>query len=306
MVEMKKIIVFASLFLVVLIYGCKAKKNVSPSKESVFVDPETPKIAVPVMLLDSTSKKTKNKQWKLVFSDEFNDNKVDTTKWTVEKNQKKRVDIMLYSDDNQVEEKDGKVHIYYRKSNLNDTTYMAGRFNSHKKYAPTYGFIESRIHLVKPNGYQMAFWMMPEGKGMANATTPDGTANDGAEIDIVEGNKLNAFSSGLHWDGYAKPAHKANGALNKMPDLYETEYHVFGFEWTPTYLKFYFDGKLVREMTDPKLIPKVAHFLYFSGSCFGKSDWVDGDVRKNEFIQKGGVEKAYVDYVRVYQTNEMK
>ncbi len=303
---MKKIIVFASLFLVVLIYGCKAKKNVSPSKESVFVDPETPKIAVPVMLLDSTSKKTKNKQWKLVFSDEFNDNKVDTTKWTVEKNQKKRVDIMLYSDDNQVEEKDEKVHIYYRKSNLNDTTYMAGRFNSHKKYAPTYGFIESRIHLVKPNGYQMAFWMMPEGYGMASITTPDGTANDGAEIDIVEGNKLNAFSSGLHWDGYAKPAHKANGALNKMPDLYETEYHVFGFEWTPTYLKFYFDGKLVREMTDPKLIPKVAHFLYFSGSCFGKSDWVDGDVRKNEFIQKGGVEKAYVDYVRVYQTNEMK
>lgn len=296
---MKKLIKIAAVLLVVLAIGCKAKKGDSSTYESAFIDKATPKNATPLLMVDS---KSDSKKWKLAFSDEFNDGKVDTTKWTVENAPKKRVDIMLYSDDNQVEEKDGKVHIYYRKSSLNDTTYMAGRFNSHKKYAPTYGFIESKIHLVKPNGYQMAFWMMPEGKGMASATTPDGTANDGAEIDIVEGNKLNAFSNGLHWDGYAKPAHKSNGSLTKMTGIYDTEYHIFGFEWTPTYLKFYYDGKLIRTMTDAKLIPKVAHFLYFSGSCFGKSDWVDGDVRTNEFIQKGGVDKAYVDYVRVFQT----
>ena len=303
---MKKLIKILAVLLIVLAIGCKAKKGDNATNQNIYIDSETPKTATPFLLSDAKAKEVESKKWKLVFSDEFNDTKMDTAKWNVEKSTKKRVDIMLYADDNQVEEKDGKVHIYYRKSNLSDTTYMAGRFNSHKKYAPTYGFMESRIHLVKPNGYQMAFWMMPEANGMASKTTPDGTANDGAEIDIVEGNKLNAFSSGLHWDGYAKPAHKANGSLNKMPDLYDVEYHIFGFEWTPTYLKFYYDGKLIRTMTDPKFIPKVAHFLYFSGSCFGKSDWVDGDVRQNEFIQKGGVEKAYVDYVRVYQTKEMK
>jgi len=299
---MKKIITIIIVFSVFVASSCKAKREATLANKKSFVDSETPKSAKPFIVSDSTSIQNNKSKWKLVFSDEFNDAKIDTTKWTVENAPKKRVDIMLYSDDNQVEEKDGKVYIYYRKSNLNDTTYMAGRFNSHKKYAPTYGFMESRIHLVKPNGYQMAFWMMPEGKGMASTTTPDGTANDGAEIDIVEGNKLNAFSSGLHWDGYAKPAHKANGSLNKKPDLYETEYHIFGFEWTPTYLKFYYDGKLIRTMTDPKFIPKVAHYLYFSGSCFGKSDWVHGDVRMNEFIQKGGVAEAYIDYVRVFQT----
>lgn len=298
---MKKITVVVAIFLVVLAFGCKANKSISQRNNNSFVDSETPQNAMPMLVLDSTSKNTKNKKWKLVFSDEFNDNKIDTTKWTVEKSQKKRVDLMLYADENQVEEKDGKVYIYYRKSNINDTTYMAGRFNSNGKYAPTYGFIEARIHLVKPNGYQMAFWMMPEGNGMKTSTQADGTANDGAEIDIVEGTKLDAYSSGLHWDGYAKPAHKSNGALVKTPNIHDTEYHVFGFEWTPKYLKFYYDGRLVREMTDPKLIPHVAQFLYFSGSCFGKNDWLVGDVRKNEFIQKGGVEKAYVDYVRVYQ-----
>jgi beta-glucanase (GH16 family) len=296
---MKNQILFSLFFLLVLFSACKVQKNLDSQKLTAFIDATTPKKSKPLILKESESSK---QNWKLVFSDEFNDAKMDTAKWNVENAPKKRVDIMLYSNDNQVEEKDGKVHIYYRKSTLNDTTYMAGRFNSHKKYAPTYGFMESKIHLVKPNGYQMAFWMMPEGKGMASETPTDGTANDGAEIDIVEGNKLDAFSTGLHWDGYAKPAHKANGKLIKKSDLYKAEYHTFGFEWSPTFVRWYFDGKMIREVTDPKLIPQVAHYLYFSGSCFGKSDWVDGDVRVNEFIQNGGVDNAYVDYVRVFQT----
>ncbi len=27
----------------------------------------------------------------------------------------------------------------------------------------------------------------------------------------------------------------------------------------------------------------------------------DGDIRKNDFMQNGGVDKSYVDYVRVYE-----
>lgn len=271
------------------------------SRKKSFVDIQSPRNALPLILPDSLSKKSVASGWKMVFSDEFNDNKIDTTKWNIENTSRKRIDIMLFADENQVEEKNGNMYIYYRKSEINDTTYMAGRFNSKGKYMPTYGFLESRIHLVKPNGHQFAFWMMPEGDGMKNATSPDGTANDGAEIDIVEGNKTDAYSLGLHWDGYGKPAHKSNGKLIKTPEIHNKEYHVFGFEWTPTYLKFYYDGKLVREMTDPKLIPHVAHFIYFSGSCFGENNWVDGDIRINNVIQNGGIDKAYVDYVRVYQ-----
>lgn len=299
---MRKIITIIIVFSVFIASSCKAKREVTLANKKSFVDSETPKSAKPFIVSDSTSIQNKKSKWKLVFSDEFNDTKMDTSKWNVENAPKKRVDIMLYSDDNQVEEKDGKAYIYYRKSSLNDTTYMAGRFNSNKKYAPTYGYLETKMHLVKPNGYQTAFWMMPEGKGMASTTTPDGTANDGAEIDIVEGNKLRSYSLGLHWDGYAKPAHKGTGGNIKMPNIHSTEYHIFALEWTPMYLKFYCDGKVVKEITDPKAIPQVAHYIYFSGSCFGKNDWLQGDVRMNEFIQKGGVVEAYIDYVRVFQT----
>jgi beta-glucanase (GH16 family) len=288
------------------IISCSSqKKNTASSNETVsaFIDVETPKDATPTVINDSTTKESLQKAWTLDFSDEFNDTVIDTTKWNIETSIKKRVDVTLYADKNQLEEKDGNLYIYYRKSPLHDTAYNAGRFTSRKKYAPTYGFLETRMHVVKPNGHQTAFWMMPEGKGMSNEGV-DGTANDGAEIDIVEGIKANAYSLGLHWDGYAKPAHKSNGREIKAPKMHEKEFHIYGFEWTPTYLKFYFDGKVVATMTDPKLIPHVAHYIYFSGSCFGANNWLDGDIRKNEFIQQGNTDKAYIDWVRVYKSTK--
>jgi beta-glucanase (GH16 family) len=289
-------------FLVLALFGCRTNPSAASKLGSTnFIDVQSAKDVKPFLVGDSLTKAKEN--WELSFSDEFNDNKMDTTKWTVENGIKKRVDVTLYANDEQVEERDGNAFIYYRKSSLHDSAYFAGRFNSKDKFAPTYGYLECRMHLVKPDGYQTAFWMMPNGEGMSSKSIKDGTANDGAEIDIVEGNKMrDAYSSGLHWDGYAKPAHKANGAMIKAPNLYSQEYHVFGFEWTATFLKFYYDGNLVRTINKPSLIPHVPHYIYFSGSCFGASDWVDGDVRKNEFIQKGNTAKAYIDYVRVYKS----
>jgi beta-glucanase (GH16 family) len=292
---------FTATVVTIVLLGCGANKKLQQTTNS-FVDAQTPTDAKP-MVNEVASDGVNLNNWKMVFSDEFNDNTIDTTKWTVENSTKKRVDVTLFSNNKQVEEKDGNVYIYYSKaSSINDTSFYAGRFNSKGKYALTYGFLETRMHIVKPNGHQMAFWMMPVGTGMKEPEGVDGTANDGAEIDIIEGTKADAYSLGLHWDGYAKPAHKSNGGLIKTPGIHDTEYHTYGFEWTPTYLKFYFDGKLVKRMTDAKLIPHVAEFIIYSGSCFGKNDWLDGDIRKNEFIKNGGVDKAYIDYVRVYQT----
>jgi beta-glucanase (GH16 family) len=293
---------FISITCILVLFACNASKKTVQSLPA-FVDSETPKDAKPLVKEISDSSINLN-NWQLVFSDEFNDTVVNKTKWSIENGTKKRVDITNYSNNKQVVEKNGNIYIHYSKApEIHDTAYYAGRFNSQGKYATTYGFLEARMHLVKPNGYQTAFWMMPNsGTSMSNAGPHDGTANDGAEIDIVEGNRLKSYSLGLHWDGYAKGTHKGTGSgKNKISDLYDTEYHIFGFEWSPTFLKFYCDGKVIKTITDPKAIPKVDHYIYFSGSCFGKNDWLDGDVRKNEFIQNGGVDKGYIDYVRVYQ-----
>jgi beta-glucanase (GH16 family) len=167
-----------------------------------LVDPQTPLQAVPASVSING-----NERWKLVFSDEFNDTVIEPTKWTVETTTRKRPDILVKSDPMQVEEKDGNSYIYYRKSRTEENTYFAGRFNSRGHFATTYGYLEARMHIIKPDGYQVAFWMMPDQEGLtAPKGVTDGTANDGAEIDIIEGNKAEErYSTGLHWDGYITP-----------------------------------------------------------------------------------------------------
>ena len=259
------------------------------------IDIQSPTDIQPLINEDRTEK------FELVFSDEFNDSKINPFKWNVQDGfYRDRGEFILRAFDDQVEEREGHLFIYYQKDPSRANTYLAGRMDSRGKYAPTYGFLECRMHMVKPNGHQTAFWMMPEGNGMRVPDGVDGTANDGAEIDIIEGNKTNTFSCGLHWDGYGADR-RSNGQSISMPGYHDEEYHTIGLEWTDTYLRFYFDGEVVREISNPILIPHVAQYLYFSGSMWGNSTWPDGNTLENEFIQNGGVDAAYLDYVRVYK-----
>ena len=66
------------------------------------------------------------------------------------------------------------------------------------------------IH-VFPDGKQSAFWMMPNG-GTFNwgKGPPTGNAKNGAEIDILEGNRqTEQYATNIHYDGYG-PYHKRN------------------------------------------------------------------------------------------------
>ena len=98
--------------IIVITISCSTQNKASSTNSnqtSKLVDNQSPKDAIPMVINDSTTKEILQKKWTLEFSDEFNDNKIDTKKWTIENSTKKRVDITLYSDDNQVEEKEVEV-----------------------------------------------------------------------------------------------------------------------------------------------------------------------------------------------------
>ncbi len=262
--------------------------------DSSLIDSQSPADVQPYTKVGSDG-------YTLVFSDEFTDSGIDNSKWNVQDNfYRDRGDIKLYADGNQIEEKDGHMYIYYEKDQTRQDSYLAGRVDSKGKYAPTYGFLECKMHLVKPDGHQTAFWMMPEGNGMSVPEGVDGTANDGAEIDIIEGNKTNTFSIGMHYDGYGSDR-KHIGKNVEATGMHDIEYHIIGFEWDKNFIRWYFNGEVVYETSNPGLIPHVPHFLYFSGSIWGNSTWVDGSIFTNTYVQMGGVDKAYIDWVRVYQ-----
>ena len=72
------------------------------------------------------------------------------------------------------------------------------------------------IH-VFPDGKQSAFWMMPNG-GTFNwgKGPPTGNAQNGAEIDILEGNRQSEqYATNIHYDGYG-PYHKRNRSCTRQ------------------------------------------------------------------------------------------
>lgn len=295
---------FLFLQFIIILIGCSKQYNyVQDYPQYSFVDKATPTTSKPFIHGAANLDK-----WHLAFSDEFNDGSIDTLKWNVETTIRYRPDISVHANINQVQEKDGHMYLYYRKASaISNNAYYAGRFNSKDKYSTAYGFFETKMHVVKPNGHQTAFWLMPNsGLGMTNAGPTgghDGTASDGAEIDIVEGNKLNTYSCGLHWDGYGTSHKGAGNGSVKANKMHDTVYHVFGLEWSATFLKYYFNGRVVWQTNDPKAIAHVAEYILFTGMCWGDDDWVNGDITKNTFIQSGGTDKAYIDYVRVFKYN---
>lgn len=277
-----------ALSLVVCFAAC------STIESNKFVDKESPIDTKPYIL-----DKNGTAQWKLVFSDEFNDNVVDTTKWLVlDQDKGYKNGIKRYFRKHNISENDGYLEVKYQHEG--DSTYTSGKIETSIMYSEQYGFFECRMKSVRANGHQMAFWMMPvSGDGMS--TILDGTANDGAEIDIVETcRSSDEYSCGLHWDGYSK-GHKSNGKIVRASGLHNNGFNTYALEWSPEYLKFYFNGKVVRTMTDSILIPHVKEHIILSGCCFADG-WADGDIRDNKALP----DTSLIDYVRVFKLNVNK
>jgi beta-glucanase (GH16 family) len=273
-----------------------------PLVNQVLIDPQTPANTRPFLIDNQLPSYSQSHNWDVFFSDEFNDTKMDVTKWSIDYRTFNQPLITVYSDDDQVEEKDGNIYLYYRKSQTDPTKYYVGRFFSKQKFSTAYGYFECRMHPVRPQGYQTAFWMMPDQEGgLTPNGVKDGTAHDGAEIDIFEGIQYgDKYWTGLHWDGYGAE-HQNIGKEITAPGLHSEEYHIFGFEWAPSFLKYYYNGIVVRIVNDPKLIPKVPHFIYLSGAIWSEIGWSEMSVLDNAFLNSGGVDKAYIDYVRVFK-----
>ena len=100
----------------------------------------------------------------------------------------------------------------------------------------TYGYFEGRLKLCRGKGTWPAFWMMPKN---FRAWPDDG------EIDIMEhvGYHENYVSSSIHCKAYYHSIGTQKTNEIHIPTA-TSEFHTYAVEWTPDYLKFYFDGAL--------------------------------------------------------------
>lgn len=237
----------------------------------------------------------------LVWSDEFNGEKLDENAWNYEtgtgSNGWGNNEREYYTSRPQnVFLSSGNLIIEARKEDYNGSEYTSARITTQKKREFTYGRIDIRAKLPVDHGMWPALWML--GKNIASVGWPQC-----GEIDIMEviGKYPKRVVGSFHW----KKADGSEGTVNDSHDLssgeFSQRFHVFSLLWNQDSLKILVDDipyvKVLRQdLTDGPYPFDDPFFFIFNVAVGG--NWPGPPDNTTQFPQR-----MFVDYVRVFQKN---
>ena len=248
------------------------------------------------------------REMELVWSDEFDGDALDRTKWDGHyiPDGESVVRRGSYWDMRMITVRDGAMHIatrYYPdglEGNGKPGWYTAA-VHTAGLYYQRYGYFETRCILPKGSGMWAAFWLLCG--GMSNV---DGTGIDGAEIDIFEApfwsqRMKRRVSCNVHIDGYGEDLKSKNVCEGYIfnNDPYE-EYNTYGLLWNEKEYIFYINGVCIGR-TDFGGTSQVPEFLILSVEIGGENA-VPGDSWSGAGLTPDSETSDFiVDYVRCYQ-----
>jgi len=250
---------------------------------------------------------------KLVWSDEFNGNAVDTAKWQFENHCKPANDeLQCYTPrNNNIYVKDGLLHVHARVENYGGRKYTSGRMNTKHSTAWKYGRFEVRAKLPKGDYLWPAFWMLPRDYVYG------GWAASG-EIDIMEyrGQRTKQVSNALHYGGaWPNNAHVGSGAMDFNFD-FSNDFHTFGIIWEKDQIQWLVDGKVTNTRsltrnwysgkgknpyTDIRQPFDQPFFFLINMAIGGNFFGAESQALTTAIASRWGNPVMQVDWVRVYQ-----
>ena len=221
------------------------------------------------------------KTYTLLFFDEFNTAELDGSKWTY------RTDSKHWSTQRKrnVEIKNGYLYLHVKKERSLDKEYTGAGIISKDTFK--YGYYEARLKIPKGDGWHTSFWLMKH-NSLGN-TLPSASE---IEIDILENDSKNS-------NGYEIAFHKwIDGHTSVFGQHVETpnmnkNFVVAACEYTADYVKYYLNGKEIKEL-DLSDLPKgsVNIWLTSIASHLGGTETVD---------DKELPSSVTIDYVRYYK-----
>ncbi|MFH1719291.1 MAG: alpha-L-fucosidase [Planctomycetota bacterium] len=227
---------------------------------------------------------SQGKVWKLAWSDEFEGDKLDESKWEILGDSKRR-DGYWVKEDSYL---DGKGNLLVRTKKDGDR-YTSGALRTRGKFEHKFGYWVCRSKFPTQEGHWPAFWMHADTVGKIGDEGRDGT-----EIDIMEKPwREDKITQNLHWDGYGKEHKSAGTGQIVIPGVSEG-FHTFALHWTPEQYVFYVDGKETWR-TSAGGVSQVPQYAKLTEEI-GK--W-GGDITKAKLP-----DYFVVDYVRVYDMVE--
>ena len=229
----------------------------------------------------------KDKEWKLVWNDEFDGTELDTSKWGFRKyfwgkisptftdegvevcgDSTMKINLIKKGDDYfSAHLQTGSLTFDRPKPDDVRSFWSFGK-KEKPKFMHKFGYYEIRCKLPKNDGWHAAFWLQAPGIG----THPD-PAQCGVEVDIMENYRQateGKIICGCGWNGYLPSESKWYGHFAFPYEETEDGWHTYAVGWTEDGYIFYADGKEVgRQMAPECAVSKVEQFILVSTECHG-------------------------------------
>jgi endo-1,3-1,4-beta-glycanase ExoK len=148
----------------------------------------------------------------------------------------------------QVKVDGGSLRLSFAEGKSKDRNYLCGEIQTKKRYG--YGTYEARMKAGTGSGLNSAFF------------TYIGPA-DKQQQDEIDFEVLGKNASQVQVNQYVK-AKGGNEKLVPIGSRADGEFNDYAFVWEPGRLRYYLNGKLVQDVTDPSKIPSSPQKIFFS------------------------------------------
>ena len=255
---------------------------------------------------------TLSENWELLWSDEFNYEELDLTKWNKLKWKPGWVnnELQAYTDrdtniflENGHLVLQGNIEPGYSGTDYVGNNYVAdytsGRVNTDDKFSTTYGRFDIKAKLPAGKGSWPAIWML--GESISSIGWPQC-----GEIDIMEhvGYDQGLVHGSIHTQDY-NHMYGTQKSGSKYVDDVTDAFHVYSLEWSPFYLRYLIDNEPFFFVYNDsngdfgKWPFNDPHYLILNLAIGGDWGGVQG-VSASAFPMK-----MYIDYVRVYKKSDI-
>jgi beta-glucanase (GH16 family) len=237
-----------------------------------------------------------NKKWKLIWSEEFDEGKINTNLWNYEFGYIRNHELQYYTDkpENAYIE-DDKLVLEARKVDYKGYKYTSASINTKNKKGFLYGRMEMRAKLPDGKGLWPAFWML--------GTSFEGDSDwpECGELDIME---LVGGSEGdstvyanIHCpnpNGEWHFSYEGGNTFVLQGQKFSDDYHIIGIEWDENEIKWYVDDNYYFT-ADIRHIPCFHREQFILLNLAVGGGW-PGAPDENTVFPK----KYYIDWIRYY------
>lgn len=192
---------------------------------------------------------TKDGGYTYVWGDEFEVDGLDRNKWSDQSSKMGDGGVVkLVSNSNTLSVKDGAMKLTAYKDSYG-VYYVPPSVHTQSTMNFKYGYVEMRAKLSLEVGSFASFWTRSISDNPKAAVAPSMQLDHFFEVDMFEvfqrkGNQsiggnilINSNIKSKNWYPTAMP-------YTQQLVIPNEEYHLFGYEWTPTEIKLYFDNKM--------------------------------------------------------------